>query len=277
MEKVLKKVDKSRPRRDSLVENVGGLCVDGWSVYLVWDEINHSGVIPAFLISHSQPDVCTQGDPLTEAELLAVCHGSSVHYDPVKERGLILQKTGQTERAEDIDIHQTHGESPTQTISLTRHLPPLGPSESDGPPDADKPLTTCPESIDGSKVRAIEVGTSIFSVHDTEKRDSPKQDQQENPSAGSSKGSPKLHNFLHQRPPSELISAHLTEHLPLREKKVLRKARPRDMSSCGPSRGRSDSRISAPRFSKGSNASRSAQRSKLSVTLVKLWKSVKGL
>ncbi|KAJ8594097.1 hypothetical protein M405DRAFT_730327 [Rhizopogon salebrosus TDB-379] len=244
MEKVFKKVDKSRPRRDSLVENVGGLCVDGWSVYLVWDEINHSGVIPAFLISHSQPDVCTQGDPLTEAELLAVCHGSSVHYDPVKERGLILRKR---------------------------------PSKSDGPPDADKPLTTCPESIDGSKVRAIEVGTSIFSVHDTEKRDSPKQDQQENPSAGSPKGSPKLHNLLHQRPLSEQISAHLTEHLPLREKKVLRKARPRDMSSCGPSRGRSDSRISASRFSKGSNASRSAQRSKISVTLVKLWKSVKGL
>jgi mitogen-activated protein kinase kinase kinase len=251
--------------------------VDGWSVYLVWDEVNHSGVIPAFLIFHPQPDVSTQGDPLTEAELLAVCHGSSVHYDPVKERGLILRKCGQTERAEDIDTHQTYGESPTQTINLTYPLSPPGPSKSDDLPDVDKPLTTCPKSIDGSKLCAIEVGTSIFSAHDPEKRDSPKQGQQENPSAGSSKGSPKLHNSLHQRPPSELISAHLTEHLPLREKKVLRKARPRDMSSCGPSRGRSDRRTSASQFRKGSNASRPAQRSKFSVTLIKLWKSVKGL
>jgi len=54
MEKVLKKADKAGSRRNdtfNVMNRVetddGGLSVDGWSVYLEWDETNGSGVIPA--------------------------------------------------------------------------------------------------------------------------------------------------------------------------------------------------------------------------------------
>jgi mitogen-activated protein kinase kinase kinase len=50
MEKVLKKADKvGSARRNDVMSRVetddGGLSVDGWSVYLEWDETNDSGLI----------------------------------------------------------------------------------------------------------------------------------------------------------------------------------------------------------------------------------------
>lgn len=66
MEKVLKKADKvGSSRRNDVMSRVetddGGLSVDGWSVYLEWDETNDSGLIPlSFKISNS--DICGQAN-----------------------------------------------------------------------------------------------------------------------------------------------------------------------------------------------------------------------
>jgi mitogen-activated protein kinase kinase kinase len=50
MEKVLKKADKVGSSRRDVMSRVetddGGLSVDGWSIYLEWDETNDSGLIP---------------------------------------------------------------------------------------------------------------------------------------------------------------------------------------------------------------------------------------
>ncbi|OJA13764.1 hypothetical protein AZE42_01530 [Rhizopogon vesiculosus] len=255
MEKVLKKVDKSRLRRNgvsSLVEMDCGLRVDGWSAYLEWDEMNGSG------------------DPLTQAELLAVCHSSCAPCDPVKERGLILRKSGQTKPSK--DLHQIPGESPSHTRP-TSPMPPQMPTEPDDQPDAEKPLTSA-KTIEESKVRGIKMGTkiSIFSVHDAEKPDPP--------SASSFKKSPKLRDLLCHRPAGELIPQHLTEYLPFAERNAPRKARSQDKlsgdSSEGLGKGRSDSRMSASRFSESSQGSRPVQRSKFTGTLIELWESWKG-
>jgi mitogen-activated protein kinase kinase kinase len=58
MEKVLKKADKVGSSRRDVMSRVetddGGLSVDGWSIYLEWDETNDSGLIPfSFKISES--------------------------------------------------------------------------------------------------------------------------------------------------------------------------------------------------------------------------------
>jgi mitogen-activated protein kinase kinase kinase len=62
MEKVLRKADKAgSSRRTDVMNRVetddGGLSVDGWSVYLEWDEINDSGVISACLSSYEKEKV----------------------------------------------------------------------------------------------------------------------------------------------------------------------------------------------------------------------------
>lgn len=62
MEKVLRKADKAgSSRRTDVMNRVetddGGLSVDGWSVYLDWDEINDSGVISACLSNYEKEKV----------------------------------------------------------------------------------------------------------------------------------------------------------------------------------------------------------------------------
>ncbi|KAG0707708.1 Pkinase-domain-containing protein [Suillus ampliporus] len=217
MEKVLKKADKvGSSRRNDVMSRVetddGGLSVDGWSVYLEWDETNDSG------------------KPLSEAELLAVCHSSS--DDLVKERGLTLRKSGRTKRSK--DLQRIFGENPPRNISPTSPIIPPRPSESDHELDVD--IAPKIDDSQGQKARAIKRASTIsvlsgLGVRDPEKAldpsASPTQGQPKHPlpSVNSAKKPSKLRNFFGQRPPSELITTHLTEYFPFTERKLLRNAR----------------------------------------------------
>lgn len=259
MEKVLKKADKvGSARRNDVMSRVetddGGLSVDGWSVYLEWDETNDSG------------------KPLSEAELLAVCHSSS--DEPVKGRGLTLRKSGRTKRSK--DLQRIFGENPPRNISPTSPSIQPRPSESDHEPDADMVLSI--DDSQGQKARAIKRASTIsvlsgLGVRDPEKAldpsASPTQSQLKPPlpSVNSAKKPSKLRNFFGQRPPSELITTHLTEYFPFTDRKMLRNARHSMMlraSSVSGEKRNSTVSLTPPlpsRFSTSTQGSGSAQRS----------------
>ncbi|KAG2134409.1 Pkinase-domain-containing protein [Suillus bovinus] len=206
LEKVLKKADKvGSSRRNDPMSRVetddGGLSVDGWSVYLEWDETNDSG------------------KPLSEAELLA-------------DAGLTLRRSGRTKRSK--DLQRIFGENPPRNISPTSPSIQPRPSESDHEPDANMILNI--EDSQGQKARAIKRASTIsvlsgLGVRDPEKAldpsASPTQGQPKHPlpSVNSAKKPSKLRNFFGQRPPSELITTHLTEYFPFTDRKMLRNAR----------------------------------------------------
>ncbi|OJA10559.1 hypothetical protein AZE42_03150, partial [Rhizopogon vesiculosus] len=168
-------------------------------------------------------------NPLSEAELLGVCHSPS--DDSVKERGLTLRKSGRAKRSK--DLHRIFGESPPRNLSPTSPAILPKPSESDHENDADLPRA---HESPGQKARAIKRASTIsvlsgLGVRDLEKAldpsTSPTQGQPKIPlpSVNSNKKPSKLRNFFGQRPPSELITTHLTEYFPFAERKVLRTAR----------------------------------------------------
>lgn len=259
MEKVLRKADKvGSSRRNDVMSRVetddGGLSVDGWSVYLEWDETNDSG------------------KPLSEAELLAVCHSSS--HEPVKGRGLTLRKSGRTKRSK--DLQRIFGENPPRNISPTSPSIQPRPSESDHELDADMILNI--DDSQGQKARAIKRASTIsvlsgLGVRDPEKAldpsASPTQGQSKHPvpSVNSAKKPSKLRNFFGQRPPSELITTHLTEYFPFTDRKMLRNARHSMMlraSSVSGEKRNSTVSLTPPlpsRFSTSTQGSGSAQRS----------------
>lgn len=259
MEKVLRKADKvGSSRRNDVMSRVetddGGLSVDGWSVYLEWDETNDSG------------------KPLSEAELLAVCHSSS--HEPVKGRGLTLRKSGRTKRSK--DLQRIFGENPPRNISPTSPSIQPRPSESDHELDADMILNI--DDSQGQKARAIKRASTIsvlsgLGVRDPEKAldpsASPTQGQSKHPlpSVNSAKKPSKLRNFFGQRPPSELITTHLTEYFPFTDRKMLRNARHSMMlraSSVSGEKRSSTVSLTPPlpsRFSTSTQGSGSAQRS----------------
>ncbi|KIJ68913.1 hypothetical protein HYDPIDRAFT_23789 [Hydnomerulius pinastri MD-312] len=269
MEKVLRKFDKVAARRNDstgLMNRVetddGGLSVDGWCVYLEWDEQTHD-----------------DGKPLSEAELLAVCHGPP---DSIKEQGLTLRRTGRTKRSK--ALARIFGEDPPAPPS--RNVSPTSPaagarqSMSDDEPDADMPLSAYATTIaDGQKTnKAIKRASTIsilsgLGVRDPEKAleppASPTQGSSKTPvTATSAKKPSKLRNFFGQRPPSELITTHLTEYFPFAEKKALRTARHsmmlRASSVSGQNKRDSTMSLNHPmpsRFSTSTQGSGSMQRS----------------
>ncbi|KAF8550286.1 Pkinase-domain-containing protein [Imleria badia] len=222
MEKVLRKFDKVAARRkDDTTTNImnrietddGGLSADGWCVFLDSD------------------DQCDNGKSLSEAELLAVCHGPP---DYIKEQGLTLRRTGKTKRSkalarifgEDPPIPSSRTSSPT---SPARNAFPRQPAPDDDP-NADMSLSECATTIgdDQKTSKAIKRASTIsilsgLGVRDPEKAlESPTSPTHTQPP---NKKPSKLRNFFGQRPPSELITTHLTEYFPFAEKKVLRTAR----------------------------------------------------
>ncbi|KAG9318895.1 Pkinase-domain-containing protein [Chiua virens] len=186
MDKVLRKFDKVAPRRKDEPPSVmsrietddGGLSVDGWCVYLESDD---------------QPD---NGKPLSEAELLAVCHGPP---DSIKEQGLTLRRTGRTKRSK--ALARIFGEDPSDQFTALR-------TEAQRTNKAIKRASTI-SILSGLGVRDPEKALeSLIS-----------------PIQAAAKKPSKLRNFFGQRPPSELITTHLTEYFPFAEKKALRTAR----------------------------------------------------
>ncbi|KAG6832139.1 hypothetical protein H0H87_002451 [Tephrocybe sp. NHM501043] len=168
LEKVLKKFGKTGSRSadiDTQAED-GGLSIDGWAVYLGIGQDNNPGT------------------PLTEAELLSICHAPPDH--PTREHGLIVRRLPRTKRPEErMPSNQTS--KATKRASSISILSGLGVRDPERALDPPSPTSA----------------TLGPAAHNAAKRPS------------------KLRNFFGQRPPSELITTHLTEFFPAIEKKVL--------------------------------------------------------
>ncbi|KIL69785.1 hypothetical protein M378DRAFT_157021 [Amanita muscaria Koide BX008] len=217
LEKVLKKFGKSsrNPDLDSRTDtqaNGGGLTIDGWGVYLeTGDDI--------------------PGEPLTEAELMSICHAPPDH--PSREPGLYLRRTVKSRRAED---HSSSSSPQSMTINSAMDST-----------KATKRASTI-SVLSGLGVRDLEPPSSTSSG-----RVSPAA------LSASARRPSKLRNFFGQRPPSELITNHLSDFFPFTEKKVLeRTARNSMMFKSGTRRDSSASSFVPPlpsRFSTSTQGS----------------------
>ena len=267
LEKVLKKFGKLGAKNTDLEvtervgTNDGGLTVDGWSVFLDWRNEASPGtflcVKPAFACSAST------GRPLTEAQLLSICHAPP--NDPARERGLTLRRVTKAKRPKAIGYGVST--SPTEFVF---------PSKSSGHEGDDPSSTNDPSPTPKRLKRASTVSVlSGLGVEDPEKAlespSSPTQtDGDEKEPANLFKPPARLRNFFGQRPTSELITNHLTEYFPFTEKKVLERTARNSMLRAGGSVGRRDSTVSfnppsSSRFSVSSVGSRKASSQRGSV------------
>ena len=166
---------------------------------------------------------------LSEGELLAVCHGPP---DSIKEQGLTLRRNGRTKRSkalirifgEDPPIVSPRTSSPT---SPARNAFPF-PSPRQPPPDDERDADEHGSTINDSQKtsKAIKRASTISILSGLGVRDPEKAlETPISPTQTASKKPSKLRNFFGQRPPSELITTHLTEYFPFAEKKALRTAR----------------------------------------------------
>ncbi|KAF8077912.1 ste11-like protein [Lyophyllum atratum] len=180
LEKVLKKFGKGGSRStdtdgDYIQSEEGGLSIDGWAVYL----------------GMGQED--GPGTPLTEAELLSICHAPPDH--PTREHGLTVRRFAKARRYDDRGVASSPAPkllSPGQTSKSTKRASSISILSGLGVRDPEKALD--PPSPTSSVL---------------------------NSAALNAKRPSKLRNFFGQRPPSELITTHLTEFFPAIEKKVL--------------------------------------------------------
>ena len=185
LERVLKKFDKGSLRSDDNLDishtDDGGLTVDGWGVFM---EMEIGSGTRFFSYFHLSLTSDFTGQPLTEAELLSICLAPD---HPTREHGLIVRRVQKPE-----DRNNSPSVAPSTSITNTKRA---------------------------SFISIL----SGLGVHDPERALDP-------PSPTSGRLSPaiinakrpsKLRNFFGQRPPSELITNHLTEYFPNAEKKVL--------------------------------------------------------
>ena len=162
---------------------------------------------------------------------MAVCHGPP---DSIKDQGLTLRRTGRTKRSK--ALARIFGEDPP--ISSSRTSSPTSPARNAFPfpvprqPAADdEPDTSLSEYAtatgDGQRTnRSIKRASTISILSGLGVRDPEKAlETPISPTQAAAKKPSKLRNFFGQRPPSELITTHLTEYFPFAEKKVLRTAR----------------------------------------------------
>ncbi|KAI9509621.1 Pkinase-domain-containing protein [Russula earlei] len=255
LEKVLKKFGKLGARNvesegsDRIGMSDGGLTVDGWSVFHDWG------------------NEASPSRPLSEAQLLAVCHAPP--NDPSRERGLTLRRVTKVRRTKPMG----HGVSTQgQTTSPTVYVFPSKSPDHEG----DDPLSTTTNSNSTPKRLKRASTVSVLSglgVEDPEKAlespSSPTQADSDQRAANFFRGPSKLRNFFGQRPPSELITNHLTEYFPFTEKRVLERTARHSMLRAG-SVGRRDSTISfnprsSSRFSVSTVGSRKASSQRGSV------------
>ncbi|KDN49354.1 hypothetical protein RSAG8_02056, partial [Rhizoctonia solani AG-8 WAC10335] len=178
IERALKKFSKQNPGKNSLdadddrtgeTEN-GGLIVDGW------------GLFPG------GPQNEPTGGPLSEAEILSICHADPKH--PTREQGLTLRNVRRGQ-------HQ----------KLTNFFGEIPPGAQMSPTGMDRASTISIMSGLGVDLPPSPGGTPAA----------------RSPSNNSflSGGHKKLRNFFGQRPPSELITSHLPEFFPSTSKKRL--------------------------------------------------------
>jgi len=168
--------------------------------------------------------------------------------NPVRENGLTLRKVGKAKRKGLAQIFGDAGQRSSPTSP--RFLGPKFPTGEDGSllsPGLDSSFNDSQVARSTKRASSISI-LSGLGVRDPEKAlDPPLSPSQASSSPKSnvaSKKPSKLRNFFGQRPPSELITTHLTEYFPFTEKKVLeRTARHSMMRTSGiPGFGKRDSK-----------------------------------
>lgn len=230
LEKVLKKFGKLSAKNteaegpDRVGTSDGGLSVDGWCVYLDWG--NDASLVR----------------PLTEAQLLSVCHAPP--NDPAREHGLTLRRIAKAKRPKHMGYAAPTLGQPTSPTGFVFPSKFNG-HENDNPPSMDNTGSTL------KRMKRASTGSVLsgLEVEDPERvletPSSPTQPDSDGKGPTSFfKGRAKARNFFGQRPPSELITNHLTEYFPFTEKKVLERTARHSMLRAGGSIGRRDSTIS---------------------------------
>lgn len=166
------------------------------------------------------------GKPLTEGELLSICHASP--DNPARERGLTLRRTGRGKRSK--PAPQFFGEGPPlRSHSPTSPLPlPTGELDRDGnllSPRHAMSFENAQTPVNTKRASSISILSGLGVPHPEKTLDPPASPtvsvDRKSPSGSPSKKPSKLRNFFGQRPPSELITTHLAEYFPFTEKKVL--------------------------------------------------------
>lgn len=223
------------------------------------------------------------GKPLTEAELLSVCHAGPDH--PARGNGLTLRRIGKPKRTK--ALQQIFGEPPPTPGQPSSPSSPLfvGPKLSTGEEDEDGNLlspgfdkmTFAPsatgDSIGTKRASSISVLNGLGVQHPErvlERPTSPSANAQvsangststaggwKSPSASSFAG--KIRRFIGQRPPSEVITNHLTDFFPNTSQKVLQKTARHSMMRVSGAFGKRDSTASWTQVAPASRFSSSTQ------------------
>ncbi|KAK0483660.1 ste11-like protein [Armillaria novae-zelandiae] len=145
--------------------------------------------------------------PLDEAALLSYCHASLDH--PARDKPLSLRKIAKARRDDRNSPSPPHGRIlGGQTPKSTKRASSISILSGLGVRDPEKALEPPSPTHSGS-------GRSSPATTHSAKRPS------------------KLRNFFGQRPPSELITTHLTEYFPFTEKKVLERTARHSMMRTG--------------------------------------------
>lgn len=265
LERVLRKFGKlglNNSTDDCVLSDDGGLSIDGWSVYLDWDE--------------------GPAKPLREAELLSLCSAGADH--PVREHGLSVRRSGTTSSKQKRSkaLQQIFGDGPLYSPQQQQQM-----STSTGDDDQllgnsvqfPRTLTPSQEREREREVRNMKRASSIsvlsgLGVRDPERildsttpsnngnntnasSSSTEKASAKSPSTSSFAG--KMRAFLGQRPPSELIATHLPAYFPYTQPKVLRRTVRQSMRFSSGA-GNRDSALSVQQFTSGSSGSRRASR-----------------
>ncbi|KAF8610126.1 Pkinase-domain-containing protein [Ceratobasidium sp. AG-I] len=245
IERALKKFNKSSVGRNGLDTDddrtgeteSGGLIVDGW------------GLFPG------GPQNEVNGGPLSESQILAICHADPKH--PTREQGLTLRNVRKVHSRK---LANFFGETPPEPGVQTSPTSPtyiVGPKLQSGQDEDGTLLTPSSLKFPSSatqgmsskrmdRASTISIMSGLGADHILNQPLSPGGAPSiRSPSSNSflSGGHKKLRNFFGQRPPSELITSHLPEFFPSTSKKVLQRTARNSMLRANSSKR--DSRMSA--------------------------------
>ena len=159
------------------------------------------------------------GSPLTEAELLSICHAPP--DDPSRENGLTLRRIGR------------RGQSKTPSPRSGSPAVAAYGSEEDLLAPNRMPMSTkaTKRASSISILSGLGVPNPEKALEPVASTSTPTGSPTKTPN--SSRRPSKLRNFFGQRPPSELITTHLPEYFPNADKKVLERTRRQSMMRAG--------------------------------------------
>ncbi|KAG8690836.1 ATP binding, partial [Ceratobasidium sp. 395] len=207
IERALKKFNKSSVGKGVSTDDErtgetegGGLIVDGW------------GLFPG------GPQNEATGGPLSESQILAICHADPKH--PTREQGLTLRNIRKVHSRK---IDKFFGETPPQPGVQTS---PTSPTYTVGPKfQGEDGASLTPSSLrfqpgvqskrmDRASTISIMSGLGVETINPPMSPGGTPSIRSPSSNSFLSGGHKKLRNFFGQRPPSELITSHLPDFFP---------------------------------------------------------------